>query len=197
LLELDMTADDSIARLAVKLDAWLDSDLATFTSQDRAAQGKALLRGFEIVKEFDRLKAEGLAAITALLNPQENASANERSASLFRGFEFSAKLAHSLHDELLDTEGETKVRRLMDAIVLALNTIGSGRAALAVLLDHPDAGVRALAGAYLIDLMPDRVVPVLRQIDEKGGGRSADFTAHWALLAWELEKQSRFTYLTK
>ncbi|MGC2122659.1 MAG: hypothetical protein WA652_07375, partial [Xanthobacteraceae bacterium] len=78
-----------------------------------------------------------------------------------------------------------------------LDVIGAGRVALAVLLDHPDAGIRALAGSYLIDLMPEQVVPLLREIDEKNEGCSADFRAHWALLAWKLERKSRFNYLSE
>ena len=45
--------------------------------------------------------------------------------------------------------------------------------------------------------MPKRVVPILGEIDEKGGGTSSDFTAHWVLLAWEREGKSPFNYLTK
>jgi len=126
-------------------------------SEDRAAQGGMLLRGFEIAKELDRLKAEGMTAITALLNRHDSATDQERVASLMRAFELGARLRDALHDELLDPDGDAKVWRLMDAIVLALDKIESGRAGLTVLLDHSDAGVRAAAGAYLIDLMPDRV----------------------------------------
>jgi hypothetical protein len=85
----------------------------------------------------------------------------------------------------------------VDAIVKALHTIGSGRTALVVLLDCPDPGVRALAGAHLLDLMPERVVPILRQIEAKADGSSASFRAQWALLAWEREGKSRFNYLMK
>lgn len=192
-----MELDDSIAKLGAKLDEWVDENLATFASNNRVAQDKALLAGIEITKELNRLKADGFAGITTLLNRHDAVADDERVASLIRGFIFGVRLADTLHDELLDTDGEAKVVRLMDAIVKALNVIGSGRAALAVLLDHPDAGVRASAGAYLIDLMPERVVAILRQIDEKGGGTSADFKAHWVLLAWEREGKSRFNYLSK
>ncbi len=192
-----MELDASIVQLGVKLEQWFEGNCGTFASQDRIAQGGALLRGFEIAKELDRLKAEGLAAITALLNRHDPVTDDERAASLIRGFELGARLADTLHDELLDTDGETKVVRLTDAIVKALDVIGAGRVALAVLLDHPDAGIRALAGSYLIDLMPEQVVPLLREIDEKNEGCSADFRAHWALLAWKLERKSRFNYLSE
>ena len=110
----------------------------------------------------------------------------DRATSLVRGFEFGAKLTHALSDELSDTAGYTQVVRLTDAIAKALDTIGSGRVALAGLLDHSDVGVRASAGEQLIDLMPERVVPILHEIDERRDGSSALFMAHWALLAWKL-----------
>jgi hypothetical protein len=192
-----MEIDEAIVRLGEKLDAWWDGFSPMLDSEDRVAQGNALLRGFEIAKEFDRLKADGLAAITALLDRHDPVADDERAASLIRGFEFGARLADTLHDEFHDTaDGETKVVDLMDAIVKTLDTISSGRAALAVLLDHSDPGVRALAGAYLIDLIPERVGPILRQIEEEARGNSAGFRAYFALLAWRLQGKSRFNYLS-
>lgn len=192
-----MEVDASIVELGARLDDWFQDNRGTFASQDRMAQGHALLSGFGLVKELDRLKAEGTAALTRLLSSDIFVPSNERAALLIRGFEFGAKLADVLYDELLDTDGKAEVLRLMDVIVLALNDIHPGRAALTALFDHPDAGVRVWAGAYLIDLMPDRVVPLLREIDQKSDGSSASFTAHWALLAWERERKSRFNYLSE
>jgi uncharacterized protein (DUF4415 family) len=51
----------------------------------------------------------------------------------------------------------------------------------------PTAGVRASEGAFLVDLMPDRVVPILCDIEEKEYANSAHFTACWALLRRERE----------
>jgi len=187
-----MDLDESIVQFAAKLDEWFDSNAATFASQDRVAQGSALLRGFEIVKGLDRLKKEGMAAISALLNRAPSGPGNERRASLIRAFEFAARLADTLHDELLDTDGENKIWALMDDVVRALDGIGRGRAALDVLLAHPDARVRGAAGAYLIDLMPERVIPVLREVEQKEEANSAHFHAAWTLLAWERQRQARF-----
>ena len=185
-----MEVDERIVELGAKLDKWLDGNLVTLASPVHVTQANALLRGFDIVQELERIKADGLNAIAALLNRHDQITADRRAASLIHGFEFGAKLAHSLHDELLDTDGGRQVWRLMDAIVQALEKIGSGRVALVILLDHPDAAVRVSAASYLIDLMPERVVPMLREIDEKNDGKSADFTAHWALLAWERDRDT-------
>ena len=191
-----MEADKAIAELGASLDAWFDGSAETFASQDRKAQGNAIHRGVEIIKQFDRLKANGKAAINILLDRSDPTEDNERGLSLIRAFEFGARLGHALHDEFLDTEGKNEIWHLLDAIVLKLDKVGVGRGALEVLFDNADAGVRAAAGAYLIDLMPDRVIPMLRDIDDAGGGNSADFGAHWTLLAWERERKSRFNYLT-
>jgi hypothetical protein len=186
-----MQTDKALADLAAKLDAWFDGSSDTFASEDRSAQAKTIIRGVAIVNELDRVRSEGLATLSRLINRRDAATEDERKASLVRGFEFGARLRHALHDELLDTDGETKVAHSMHAIVNALDEMTSGRAALAELLDHSDSGVRASAGAYLIDVMPDRVVPVLRQIEESNEGSSAGFSAHWVLLDRELKQQRR------
>ena len=192
-----MEIDQAIIQLGINLDDWFGENRATFESQDRAAQGTALLRGFDLVKKLDRLKADGMAAIASLLARNESISSDERVASLLRGFEFAARLADILYDELLDTDGERAVRRSMDAVVQALDKIGRGRAALEVLFESPDARVRGSAAAYLIDLVPERAVPLLGEIEQSERANSAHFNAHWALLAWERERKSRFNYLSE
>ncbi|MFZ0423223.1 MAG: hypothetical protein WAL80_10140 [Xanthobacteraceae bacterium] len=192
-----MDIDQAIVELGERLDAWWDGFCPLLNSEDRAAQGHALLRGFEITKEFDRLKADGLATLAALVNRQDSVPADERAASLIRAFKFGARLADTLHDEFRDTaDGETKVVNLTDEIVKSLNKIGSGRAALAELLDDPDRGVRALAGVYLIDLMPDRVCPILQQVREEARGLSAGLRAYMTVFAWERVGVARFNYLS-
>jgi hypothetical protein len=192
-----MEIDQTIIRLGTNLDDWFDNNRATFESQSRAAQGTALLLGFELVKKLDRLKADGIAAIGALLARNEQISSDERVVSLLRGFEFAARLADVLHDELLDTAGENAVWHSMDAVVQALDKVGRGRAALDALFDSPDARVRGTAAAYLIDLVPERAVPMLLEIEENEDANSAHFNAHWALLAWRRERKSRFNYLSE
>jgi hypothetical protein len=192
-----MEIDQAIIQLGINLDEWFEKNRATFKSQDRAAHGTALLRGFDLVKKLDRLKVDGMAAIAALLVQNESISSDERVASLLRGFEFAARLADILYDELLDTDGEHAVRRSIDAIVQALDEVGRGRAALETLFESPDAQVRGTAAAYLIDLVPERAVPLLGEIEQSEHANSAHFNAHWALLAWERERKSRFNYLSE
>jgi hypothetical protein len=180
-----MEINERLAKLGRQLDEWFDGSGGTFASNDRTAQGKAIFRGIELIKEIDRIKAKGLAALKALLKPAGIATNQDGVASLVGGFRFGARLAHALHDELLDTTGETKVVDLMEEIIHQLEGLDLGRTALLPLLDDPDAGVRASAGAYLIKLMPERAIPVLRDVEEKEDANSAHFTAYFALMMWE------------
>jgi hypothetical protein len=182
-----MEADQSIAQLGERLDAWCDRFFTTLETKNRAAQGKALLDGAGMVQELDRLKAQGLAAITSLLNRRDAVADDERAALLIQGFEFAAKMKGALHDELRDTDGANKIVGLMNDIANALDSEDFGRTALAVLLDHPNVRVRATAGAHLINLMPERVVPILRDIEQKEKANSAHFTASIAVFRWERE----------
>ena len=122
-----MEIDAAIIGLGEKLDAWWAGFCPMLNSGDHAAQIHALLRGFELAKELDRLKAQGLSALAALLNRQDAITQEERTTSLIRGFEFGARLADTLHDEFRDTDGETEVLCLMDAMVKDLDAIGFGR----------------------------------------------------------------------
>jgi hypothetical protein len=188
---------ESIAQMAEKLDAWWNDFSSLLISDDRAMQTKALVRGAGIVKELDRLKADGAAAITSILNRPQPGAESECVASLLRAFIFSARLANTLHDELLDTDGENEIWRLMDKIVQGLDKTSHGRAGLDVLIGHPVPRVRGAAGAYLIDLLPDRVIPMLREVEDNEDANSSHFNAYWTLLAWEREHKSRFNYLTR
>jgi hypothetical protein len=84
----------------------------------------------------------------------------------------------------------------MDKVVKALNAISPGRIRLAVLLNHHDPRVRGLAGSYLIDLMPERVIPVLQQVEQTEDANGAHFRADATLLCWKLERKSRFSGLS-
>jgi hypothetical protein len=181
-----MDINESIARLGAEFDACWSALSPLLDSEDRVAQGKVLLRGIKATKEYDRLMTEGRAAIRALIDRHEGIE-SARIASLVEAFAFAAKLANTLHDEFHDIDGETQVARFTQAIVKTFEDMETNRAPLAVLLDHPDAGVRAWAGACLINLHPDRVVPLLRDIKRSEFANCAHFTASFALLRWEHE----------
>ena len=96
---------------------------------------------------------------------------------------------------MMDTDAGNQVIGLTDDIVVALAGTGPGRAALVPLLDADDARVATCAGRYLIDLMPNRVIPVLQEIEKGGFWYQPAFSAQMVLLTWELEHKGRFNAL--
>jgi hypothetical protein len=190
-----MELEESMVQLGAKLDALWDGFLPMLRSEDRAEQVKALLSGVACAKEYNDLKAKGLAAITALIEREDTATEDERVASLIAGFAFAAKMSAALHDEFRDMDGMAEVADLMRKIAVTLDGTVSGRAALAVILDDADVRVRAYAGAYLlmVNLTPERVVPILRDIAQKERANDAHFTAYWAVRRWELEGKGAVT----
>ena len=177
----------AIAQLGTKLD---DGSMeAVKRSHRTTARPKARLSFAELrlSKQIDRIKAKGLAALKALLKGGNTATEKDRVASLVGGLRFSARLAHTLHDELLDTTGETEVVGLMHDIVHQLDEARPRPRRALTAPRRPRCGVRAYAGAYLIRLMPDRAIPVLRDIEEEEDANSAHFTAYFARMIWERE----------
>jgi hypothetical protein len=189
----DVEVEQSIAELAEKLDAWFDGNAAAFASADRTAHVRAIDRGVAIARELDRLKSSALKAFKSLIaNSTSAPDGDERTASLIKAFEVGAKLRAALHDELLDVNGYNKIVLLMNDIAAALDVTSRGRLVLGELLEQSDSRVRAAAGAYLLinDLLPERVVPVLREIEQTEGATTAYFTAYRALRDRELKQKA-------
>jgi hypothetical protein len=187
-----MSIDDQISAFAAQLDRWF-ADFAAKLLQpgDETAEVKTRVAGLKLLKQFDELKSQGLASLATLSNFADVASESERIETLLRGFERAARLG-GISNDLQDWDGVKQTDHIMDDIVVALAAIGPGRTLLVPLLKHDNARVRVLAGRYLIDLMPDRVVPILEKIDKEGDGSSDGFSAFLVLQAWEVERRGRF-----
>jgi hypothetical protein len=154
------------------------------------ADAATLIDMANTIAELKKLKIDADAAIEFVKHgpyslEELQVSSNYEEFSSYGDFIKDA--AYTLSDELMDTDGYNKIIGRMNDIAESLDSIGRGRTALAVLLDHPDDRVRAKAGAYLMPLMPERVLPILHEIEGKGKADNADFTAHNAILYWERE----------
>ena len=187
-----MSIDEQISAFAAQLDRWF-ADFAAKLLQpgDETAEVKTRVAGLKLLKQFDELKSQGLASLATLSNFAAVASESERIETLLRGFERAARLG-GISNDLQDWDGVKQTDHIMDDIVVALVAIGPGRTLLVPHLEHDNARVRVLAGRYLIDLMPDRVVPILEKIDKEGDGSSDGFSAFLVLQVWEVERRGRF-----
>ena len=156
---------------------------AAMKRKDKAAQleiaRKLKLNGQEIIAE----KARAAAAIAAAFeDAKATADPDERTAKLLKAFELSVKTKYWAYQALGDIDAGNAAAEQTFAIVAALDAIPPGRrAALDVFLDSSDVGVRCVAASRLKKIMPDRAIPILRQIDKEEGGSSVGFTAMQAL----------------
>jgi hypothetical protein len=178
---LELGASDERARERDALIAELDAAIA---ARNITKEATITARLAVVTKALQAAAAEQRAAMLVAVERAETASDDElRVARLLEAFSICALGEIVAHDDFADHEAARRAVEYKHRIVAALDAIGSGRrAALERLLESPFAGVRASAGAHLLNagLRRERVVPLLQQI-EKQVSSSAGWTAFWAL----------------
>ena len=170
-------------RVLMKFDL-LEELEAAMASGNSKKQNDIARKLAALTKEIQTAEAEQRAAMLAAIDRARDAADNEaRVRKLCQSFELCCLMQVVSND---DFGGGETVDRAIDhkhAIAAALDAIAPGRrSALAALLESPFAGVRASAGAHLLNanLLRERVVPILQEIERSVSG-SAGWTAFWAL----------------
>ena len=178
---LELGPSDQRARERDALSDEIDAAIAARSTSKAAALATKLA---VVTKVLQAAAVEQRAAMQAALERAESASDDEmRVARLLDAFIICALEEVVAHDDFADHETARRAVEYKHRIVAALDAIpGGGRTALERLLENPFAGVRASAGAHLLNagLRRERVVPMLLQI-EKDIASSAGWTAFWAL----------------
>jgi hypothetical protein len=180
--------EDGLERLMQTMEEEVSRFNSATEAQDPAAQQAIILRLAGIAKELDAIKSRQRAALAAVLDPPGPGSSDDgdRVAQLLRAFEFCAKLRSLAKDVLGDNETANAAGFRKHDVVKELDAmVPAQRSALAVLLDHPHPGVRVSAASSLVNSMPERAVPVLREVHAKERGRSAGSIAFVALFAYD------------
>lgn len=134
-------------------------------------------------KRIRAAEAEQRAAMEAALDRALGIrDAAKRAQKLVDAFEICALAQIVAQDDFGDDETADRAVAMKHKIVAFLDDSNEGRRALVRLLESPFAGVRASAGAHLLNanLLRARIVPLLQEIEEKVAG-SAGWTAFWAL----------------
>jgi len=171
------------------LQAVINRFIAAHERNDTETQ-LAILRHFAAFEKARyAVKVEKLAELKRIMAAAQAGDGDAAQVErLVAAFAFCAELKRLATDELDDRETQHRAVDSMHKLAAELDAIPpEGRAALAVLLDDANLAVRASAGAFLWRTMPERALPVLRDIDRKAGSTSAGFTAMWALSAHEIE----------
>lgn len=159
------------------------------TANDQKAQFEAIRRMALAEKEIQAILAEQDAAVKALLGKKgdgKESSKDNRVKTLLKAYEFCARRRDVAKDVLGDVNTYNKITKQMIALAKEFEEIKPDWKLLLVpFLDHTNAAVRASAAEDLVKLMPERALPVLRQLEEEHRGTSAGMIAYWAIAMHE------------
>jgi hypothetical protein len=188
----DEKSENTLRRLLerAQIDKRMLTRLDLFTEFRAAMERKDVDAQLDIARRLklnaSDILAEKQRAAAAIAAGIEDAMAtsdpDERTAKLLKAYELAAKTRYWAYDALGDIEAGNAAAIQEGDILKALDAIPPGRlSALAALLDNADIGVRVEAAAELKGVMPERVIPMLRQINKEEGGSSVGFAAMRAL----------------
>ena len=182
----DIVNEEYVEELMQKMEALTEDMRGAIRAKDQKAQKDVLLRVLAIEKELEAIQAAQRAKLSALLDLDDVTDADEQVARLLLGFELGAKLSHLYSDVAPENDARNAVMQQTYAVGHALDAIGTGRRlALATFLDHPHLSVRAMAAASLPDLLPEKAIPVLTEIQKTAPGTSASMVALTTLTIYE------------
>jgi hypothetical protein len=169
-------------------------ELRPDTVDDLGKMRRLMSRLSEIDREQKAIQATQMAALNSLISDQpgrDPAVEAERVSRLLRAFELVAELRRIADDVICDTDIKNQWTRHGNRIVTILDAVDPQRQRLIPLLDHPRPDVRALAGVYLMEVMPERALPVLRAVHDSYRGFSAGWTAFFVLKMHDVEQAKK------
>ena len=161
---------------------------------DLARMRRLMSRLSEIDREQKAIQAVQMSALDSLISDQPNhdpAGEAERIARLVRAFEFAAELGRIAGDVICDTDIENQWTLQRRRIVTILDAVDPQRQRLIPLLEHPLPDIRACAAVYLMKVMPERALPVLRAVHESHRGFNAGWTAFFVLNMHDVEQAKK------
>jgi hypothetical protein len=152
---------------------------------DQAAYDAASQRFSAFAHESETaLKAEGLK-FEAELRLDPTADDDTMVAQLLVAFQRGSRLSRIwddlMHQVKISACCAKKISKNILPALEGMDRLGE----LEQFLDHPDLAVRARAASWLLDRMPDRCLPILREIDRTERALDAGWIACWALDAHE------------
>jgi hypothetical protein len=187
----ELLQEDRIEQLMQELETFPDRATA---ASDLEAEQRLYLRIMEIETELKAIRSTQQAALNSLIEEKPSAAPAgeaERIARLLHAFEFAAQLGRIAGDVICDSEYSNQWTGQANRIVTVLDAVDPGRQHLIGLLDHPLPDVRALAGAYVMEVNPERALPVLRAVHASERGLNAGWTAFFPLQMYDAEQKKQ------
>jgi hypothetical protein len=152
-------------------------------SKDLAAQRIIIRQLAELEAKLKRIEASYRISLQSVMLAVGDArTPQERLEKLLAAFEVVARIRSSAQDDLVDDSLSDEADAQMRLVIGGLDeTPPNGRKALIGYLGSHNPDQRACAAVALLNLMPDRVLPVLRDLIENEAGTNAAATALDAL----------------
>ncbi|HVA15579.1 MAG TPA: hypothetical protein VNF99_20195 [Stellaceae bacterium] len=128
-----------------------------------------------------------------VVQAKATADPDERAKKLLAAFEFCVKAACEAKEESQDIATFNFGVKQLGVISDELSATPPDRfIELAQFLDSPDIRVRAFAAVWLRHIMPERILPILKEIDKtEGFGTPAGTQVHFAISELELEERKK------
>jgi len=174
-----MPADPRTDALFEQAQQLLDQLKTAIENKDVAAQRLLAVKlagletGFKRIETTKRVMlANMMAAVRRATTP------DKRRKELLDAFEYTARVRSTAQDDLVDDALSAEAEAQLKEIISGLDALKpEGRKALAPFLDSFDLDVRVCAAVALLELMPDRVIPILRDLVKNAPGTNAGATA--------------------
>jgi hypothetical protein len=191
---IELLQEGRIEQLMQELEQFPGKFAAPSAAGDLDALRQLMMRVGEVDRELKAIQSSQMATLTGLIVDRpspERAGEGERIARLLRAFELVAELRRVADDVIGDTNIKNQWTRQGNRIVTILDAVDPQRRQLIPLLKHPLPDVRALAGVYLMEVMPERALPVLRAVYDSHRGLSAGWTAFFVLRMHDVEQAKK------
>lgn len=157
---------------------------------DTAGENAASLRLIDNHRELRAaMKAEALK-FNAETKVAPAARDDEKVSQFLGAFVRGLRLTRLWRDVLLEPRiAQYRGQKVVDIIQPALDRLGR-RGDLEAFLSHPDLSVRATAASWLLIRLPEKCVPILKDIQAKNSLiTDAGLIAHWALVIHERDPE--------
>lgn len=155
---------------------------AATEKKDVAAQRLITIKMAGVELEFKRIGIGHRLSLYSVMAPlPEPENQQEHLENLLNAFKFVAGVRSTAEGDLADGELGAETEAHLRTIHSELDAIKpEGRLALAPFLDSHDLDVRVCAAVALLEIIPDRAVPILRNLAKNAAGTNAGSTA----IAW-------------
>lgn len=181
--EIGIPETEQIAAIFAAAKKLNDELKAAIENKDVAAQRLLTVKLMRVELDFKRIETrKRLMLAMVMKGAQETKTPEERREKLLSAFEYTADVRKLAQDDLVDDDLSRDAETQLQTIISGLDALEpDGRKALAPFLDRFNLDTRVCAAVALVPLMPDRAIPILRDLAKNAPGTNAGETARATL----------------